>query len=100
MTKEPALAIGAATDGACSGNPGPGGWAGLIRFADGSIEEFGGREESTTNNRMELQAALKTMERLKEIPKQHNLKIKTDSQYLINGFSNWIKNWKKKRMGY
>ena len=96
MTKEAPLAIGAATDGACSGNPGPGGWAGLIRFEDGSIEEFGGREESTTNNRMELQAALKTMERLKEIPKQNNLKIKTDSKYLINGFSNWIKNWKKK----
>ncbi len=90
------LATGAATDGACSGNPGPGGWAVLIRFEDGSVEEFGGREESTTNNRMELLAALKSFERLKEIPRQSNLEIKTDSKYLINGLSNWIENWKKK----
>ena len=96
MRKSHPLAIAAATDGACSGNPGPGGWAGLIRFEDGSVEEFGGREKATTNNRMELQAALETLERLKDIPKHPNLTIKTDSKYLINGFSKWMNNWKKK----
>ena len=96
MRNKDPLAIVAATDGACSGNPGPGGWAGLIRFEDGSVEEFGGREETTTNNRMELKAALKTLEKLKEMPKHPNLTIKTDSKYLINGFSKWIKNWKAK----
>ena len=96
MKKEGPLAIIAATDGACSGNPGPGGWAGLIRFDDGSIEEFGGREESTTNNRMELKAALETLERLKNIPKHPNLILKTDSKYLLNGLSEWMGNWKKK----
>ena len=50
--------VAAATDGACSGNPGPGGWGALIRFEDGSVEEFGGADPATTNNRMELQAAL------------------------------------------
>ena len=96
MKKEKPLAISAATDGACSGNPGPGGWGALIKFDDGSLEEFGGSEEATTNNRMELKAALKTLERLKEIPRQKDLEIKTDSKYLINGLSSWIKNWKKK----
>ena len=90
------LAITAATDGACSGNPGPGGWAGLIRFNDGSIEEFGGREEATTNNRMELKAALETLKRLKKLQKHPELTLKTDSKYLINGLTQWIINWKKK----
>ena len=54
--------VAAATDGACSGNPGPGGWGALIRFEDGSVEEFGGADPATTNNRMELQAALEQIE--------------------------------------
>jgi len=53
MSKEEKLAIAAATDGACSGNPGPGGWGALIRFQDGSEVEFGGFSPETTNNRME-----------------------------------------------
>ena len=60
--------VAAATDGACSGNPGPGGWGALIRFEDGSVEEFGGADPATTNNRMELQAALAMLERLAELP--------------------------------
>ena len=55
------MAIEAATDGACSGNPGPGGWGGLIIFNDNSEIEIGGSEENTTNNRMELTAAIKTL---------------------------------------
>ena len=96
MNEKQTIAIEASTDGACSGNPGPGGWAGLIRFEDGSTEEFGGFEKQTTNNRMELKAALQTLEKLKTIPRKPNFKIKTDSKYLINGLSEWIKNWKIK----
>ena len=62
MSKEEKLAIAAATDGACSGNPGPGGWGALIRFQDGSEVEFGGFSPETTNNRMELKAAIKALE--------------------------------------
>ena len=87
--------IEAASDGACSGNPGPGGWGALLRFEDGSVEEFGGYEPSTTNNRMELQAALAILERLKQLSIAPDLKIRTDSKYLIDGFSKWIKGWKK-----
>ena len=65
MTQEQKLAIAAATDGACSGNPGPGGWGALIRFQDGCEIEFGGFNPKTTNNRMELQAALFVLEELK-----------------------------------
>ncbi len=59
------IAIEAATDGACSGNPGPGGWGGLIIFEDNSELEIGGSEQNTTNNRMELTAAIKTLEKLR-----------------------------------
>ncbi len=96
MATQRGRVIKAATDGACSGNPGPGGWGGLIRFEDGSVEEFGGFEESTTNNRMELKAALETLQKLKNHSLHPNLSIWTDSKYLINGFSEWIKNWKQK----
>ena len=83
------------TDGACIGNPGPGGWGALLRYEDGSIEEFGGYSPKTTNNRMELQAALETLKKLKDLPCDPKVKIKTDSKYLINGLTIWIKNWKK-----
>ncbi len=89
------IAIEAATDGACSGNPGAGGWGGLILFDDGSKLEIGGGEKLTTNNRMELTAAIKTLERLKEYKLKRNFKLRTDSKYLIEGYTNWIKNWKK-----
>ncbi len=88
--------IAAATDGACSGNPGPGGWGALIRFDDGSVDEFGGYEPETTNNRMELQAALFVLTKLKELLREEHLQIRTDSQYLINGYSKWIEGWKRK----
>ena len=63
MNSQQNIAIEAATDGACSGNPGPGGWGGLIIFNDNSEIEIGGSEENTTNNRMELTAAIKTLEK-------------------------------------
>jgi len=88
--------ISAATDGACSGNPGPGGWGLLIRFENGSIEELGGFETDTTNNRMELKAALEAFRRLKTLNLHENLVIRTDSKYLIDGLDKWMPNWKRK----
>ena len=96
MSKEQKFAIAAATDGACSGNPGPGGWGALIRFQDGSEVEFGGFDPETTNNRMELKAALFVLEELKTIKVHPSLTIKTDSKYLIDGMEKWMPNWKKK----
>ena len=88
--------VAAATDGACSGNPGPGGWGALLRFEDGSVEEFGGHDPATTNNRMELQAALELLQRLKQLPRHPDLTIRTDSKYLIDGLGSWMKGWKRK----
>ncbi len=96
MTNKHGRVIAAATDGACSGNPGPGGWGALIRFEDGAIDEFGGFESETTNNRMELKAALIVLEKLENLDRIPNLKIRTDSKYLIDGFETWIKRWKQK----
>ena len=95
MNSSQNIAIEAATDGACSGNPGKGGWGGLIIFEDGSELEIGGFEINTTNNRMELMAAIKTLEKLKQFKLKNNFKLRTDSKYLIDGYSNWINNWKK-----
>ena len=89
------IAIEAASDGACSGNPGPGGWGGLIIFADNSELEIGGSEQNTTNNRMELTAALKTLEKLKNYQLKENFKLRTDSKYVIEGYTKWIINWKR-----
>jgi len=88
--------ITSACDGACRGNPGPGGWAYLLRFDDGRVEEGGGFSENTTNNRMELQAALALLERIAQEPRQPGFAIRTDSKYLIQGFSQWLKGWKQK----
>ncbi len=96
MTDGRGRVIAAATDGACRGNPGPGGWGAILRFEDGSEEEFGGHEAATTNNRMELQAAIEILTHLKKLSIHPALTIKTDSKYLINGFSQWINGWKKK----
>ena len=95
MNSSQNIAIEAATDGACSGNPGKGGWGGIILFEDGSELEIGGFEENTTNNRMELTAAIKTLEKLKQFKLKKNFKLRTDSKYLIDGYSHWINNWKK-----
>jgi len=89
------IAIEAATDGACCGNPGPGGWGGLIVFDDNSELEIGGSEQITTNNRMELTAAIKTLEKLKNFKLKKNFKLRTDSKYVIEGYTKWIINWKK-----
>lgn len=79
------------TDGSCSGNPGPGGWGALMRFGDHEKELCGGADD-TTNNRMELQAAI---ESLKALKKQCHVDLYTDSQYVRGGITGWIKNWKK-----
>ena len=90
------VVVAAACDGACSGNPGPGGWGCLLRFADGRVQEWGGAEPDTTNNRMELTAALTLLQQLQSLPRHPDLAIRTDSKYLIDGFSRWITGWKRK----
>ncbi|MDV7339703.1 ribonuclease HI [Terasakiella sp. A23] len=79
------------TDGACSGNPGPGGWGVLMRW-NGVEREFCGGEEVTTNNRMELSAAIQGLLKLKRPVK---VAIYTDSTYVKDGITKWIFNWKK-----
>jgi len=79
------------TDGACSGNPGPGGW-GAILIYDGHRKELKGGEADTTNNRMELSAAIAALEALK---RPSAVDIHTDSQYLRGGITGWLKGWKK-----
>ena len=79
------------TDGACTGNPGPGGWAAILRSGAHEKELFGG-ERATTNNRMELMAAIKAFEALKS---PSEVTIHTDSRYVLDGATKWMKNWKK-----
>jgi len=79
------------TDGACSGNPGPGGWGALLRFGKHEKELFGG-EEVTTNNRMELLAAIMA---LNELKRSCIVNLHTDSQYVRGGILEWMHNWKK-----
>jgi ribonuclease HI len=78
------------TDGACSGNPGPGGWGALLRF-NGTEKELSGYEPETTNNRMELMAAIKALEALKRPCK---IDFYTDSKYVKDGITQWITGWK------
>jgi ribonuclease HI len=80
------------TDGACSGNPGPGGWAAILRF-NGHKRELYGFAPQTTNNRMELTAAI---EGLKAIKESCEVEVVTDSEYVKNGITTWIHNWKKR----
>ncbi|WP_323843944.1 ribonuclease HI [Microbulbifer magnicolonia] len=79
------------TDGACRGNPGPGGWGALLVYGDAEKELFGG-ESHTTNNRMELLAAIKALGALRQ---PCRVDLHTDSQYLRQGITAWIHNWKK-----
>ena len=89
MVKKPKVTI--YTDGACSGNPGPGGWGVLLKF--GSSEKIlSGAEKRTTNNRMEITAAVKAFQALKE---PCRVDIYTDSEYLKRGITEWISTWKK-----
>jgi len=80
------------TDGACLGNPGPGGWAAILRYGAHKKEIFG-CEQRTTNNRMELKAAIEGLSALKE---GCDVEVVTDSEYLKNGITSWITNWKKR----
>jgi ribonuclease HI len=79
------------TDGACSGNPGPGGWGAILRFSDQTKELCGG-EQLTTNNRMELLAAIRSLEAL---TRPCAVDIHTDSQYVRGGVTEWMKGWKR-----
>ncbi|MEM9014793.1 MAG: ribonuclease HI [Pseudomonadota bacterium] len=79
------------TDGACSGNPGPGGWGVFFERNCETVELFGGDSE-TTNNRMEMQAAI---EALLAIPPDEDIRLYTDSQYVKNGITQWITGWKR-----
>jgi ribonuclease HI len=84
------------TDGACTGNPGPGGWGVVIYFSDDSVHEIGGASPQTTNNKMEMQAAIAGLEYLKASGQSEPITLYTDSEYLINCVTKWVKNWKKK----
>ena len=80
------------TDGACSGNPGPGGWGAILLF-DGKRRELSGGETLTTNNRMEMMAAIRALEALSEAVEVH---LHTDSQYLQLGITSWLAQWKRR----
>ncbi len=80
------------TDGACSGNPGPGGWAAIILVNNEIQNMLSGREKNTTNNQMELMAPIKAIQKLK---KKSEISIFTDSTYVRDGITTWIKQWEK-----
>jgi ribonuclease HI len=80
------------TDGACSGNPGPGGWGARLEGPDG-VDEISGGEQATTNNRMELSAAIEALTRL---PDNSEVTLVTDSNYVKDGMTSWLPNWKKR----
>lgn len=80
------------TDGACSGNPGPGGWGALLRYK-GTEKELSGAEPETTNNRMELMAAI---EGLKAIKRACDVTLYTDSKYVLQGVTEWMEGWKSR----
>ncbi|SDM42513.1 ribonuclease HI [Allokutzneria albata] len=80
------------TDGACSGNPGPGGWGAVLRYGEHERELHGGDAGPTTNNRMELTAPIKALEALK---RRSTVRIYTDSTYVRNGILSWLPKWKR-----
>ncbi|MEG3971834.1 ribonuclease HI [Microcoleus sp. T2B6] len=84
------------TDGACSGNPGPGGWGAVVCFADGKCHELGGADPQTTNNRMEMQAAVAALEFFARSGQTEPVTVYTDSEYVKNGITKWIQGWKNK----
>ena len=91
MTAGPMTKVEIATDGACKGNPGPGGWGVLIR-GSGAEKELSGHERNTTNNRMELTAAI---EGLKALKRPCAVRLSTDSRYVMDGLTKWIHGWQK-----
>ena len=80
------------TDGACSGNPGPGGWGAVLQYGNRTKELWGGEAEPTTNNRMELMAAIRALEGL---TRRSTVRLHTDSSYLRNGVTSWLAGWKR-----
>ncbi len=80
------------TDGACRGNPGPGGWGVILNYK-GKIKELYGAEKHTTNNRMELMAAIQALETL---TKPCSVRLNSDSSYVLKGITDWMPNWKKR----
>ena len=80
------------TDGACSGNPGPGGWAYVLKL-EGKTTEHSGGAKQTTNNRMEMTAVVRLLQGLKQ---PHTVHITTDSQYVMKGFTEWLPGWRRK----
>ncbi|NMF83382.1 ribonuclease HI [Nodosilinea sp. P-1105] len=84
------------TDGACSGNPGPGGWGTVLYLAEGGVHELGGRDAQTTNNRMEMQAAIAGLTLLRDSGQTQPITLHTDSEYVLKGITQWIKGWKRR----
>lgn len=84
------------TDGACSGNPGPGGWGTVLYFEDGTVHEMGGSEAKTTNNRMEMQAAIAGLRLLIASGQETPVELYTDSEYVKKGITQWIDGWKRR----
>jgi ribonuclease HI len=80
------------TDGACSGNPGPGGWGAVLQYGNRTKELWGGEAQPTTNNRMELTAAIKALEGL---TRKSTVRLHTDSSYVRNGVTGWLAGWKR-----
>jgi ribonuclease HI len=89
MSELPHVTI--ATDGACKGNPGPGGWGAVLRYGT-TEKELSGSDPHTTNNRMELMAAIRALEALK---RPSRVTLSTDSRYVMDGLTKWIKGWQK-----
>jgi ribonuclease HI len=83
------------TDGACSGNPGRGGWASILAFPEGEVRELGGGEDATTNNRMEMMGTIQALRALKA-PQNRPIVIYTDSTYVIRGITQWIWAWRSR----
>jgi ribonuclease HI len=84
------------SDGSSLGNPGPGGWGSVLIFPDGKVIEQGGREKESTNNRMEMTAAIKAFEEIsKRKPEAKTIRVHTDSTYLLNGITMWVYAWQK-----
>lgn len=84
------------TDGACAGNPGPGGWGTVLYLADGTVHEMGGGDRQTTNNRMEMQAAIAGLEFLIAADQTVPVEVFTDSEYVKKGITQWIAGWKRR----
>ncbi|MHB2026792.1 MAG: ribonuclease HI [Elusimicrobiota bacterium] len=91
LCSDPLIAF---TDGACSGNPGPGGWAAVLIWPREQILEIGGGEKTTTNNRMEMAAAIAVLKAARDF--SGPVRIHSDSTYVISGITSWISGWKRK----